>query len=254
MLILLSPAKTLDLTPVDTTYSQPRFLDHTAELADLLRRKSATELGALMSISDKLAELNYGRYQDFRLPLDAATNAKPALLTFKGDVYQDLAADDFSERELDFANRQIRILSGLYGLLRPRDLMHPYRLEMGTKLASERGKDLYTFWGDKLTEQLNEDLAQDDSQLILNLASQEYFRSLQPDRLDGRVLTVHFRELRKGRYRVITFNAKRARGKLARLITLEGITTAEPIKELAVNDYVYNEAESTTDDWVFTKD
>lgn len=254
MLILLSPAKTLDLTPVDTTYSQPRFLDDTAELAAILRQQSPEELAGLMSISDKLAELNYGRYQQFQLPLDAATNAKPALLTFRGDVYQDLAADDFTERELDFADRQIRILSGLYGLLRPRDLMAPYRLEMGTKLANERGKNLYSFWGDKLTKQLNEDLAQDDSSLVLNLASQEYFRSLQPNRIEGRVLTVHFRELRNGRYRVITFNAKRARGRLARLITLEGITTAEPIKHLAVNDYRYNEAESTADDWVFTKD
>ena len=254
MLILLSPAKTLDLTPVDTPVSQPRLLEDTTELAELLRQRSPTELSELMSISAPLAELNYTRYQEFRIPLDAATNAKPALLAFKGDVYRDLAADDFTERELDFADRQIRILSGLYGLLRPRDLMAPYRLEMGTKLATPRGKNLYTFWGNRLTDLLNEDLAQDDSALVLNLASQEYFRSLQPERIAGRVLNLHFKELRKGRYRVVTFNAKRARGRLARLITLEGITTADPIRDLAVNDYVYNDRLSTADDWVFTKD
>ena len=176
MLILLSPAKTLDMSPADTAATQPRLLEHTAQLADTLRTKSAEELGRLMSISDKLAELNYGRYQDFSLPLTAADRAKPALLAFKGDVYQDLAADDFTERELDFADRQLRIL------------------------------------------------------------------------------TVHFRELRSGCYQCITFTAKRARGQLARLITLEGITTAEPIKDLAVNDYVYHEELSTADEWVFTRD
>ncbi|CAH1002092.1 Peroxide stress resistance protein YaaA [Neolewinella maritima] len=253
MLILLSPAKTLDMSPVDATVTQPRLLSHTGELADTLRGKSAAELGRLMSISDKLAELNYGRYQDFTLPL-TTDRAKAALLAFKGDVYQDLQADDFTERELSFADRQIRILSGLYGILRPRDLMHPYRLEMGTKLRTERGKDLYAFWGDKLTDQLNNDLAEDPTKLVLNLASQEYFKSLQPEQIAGRVLTVHFRELRDGRYKCITFNAKRARGRLARLITLEGITTADPLKELAVNDYVYNDALSEADDWVFTRD
>ena len=253
MLILLSPAKTLDYSLVDTRASQPRLLEHTQELTDILRTKSTEELGSLMSISDKLAELNYGRYQEFDLP-PAPDRAKPALLAFRGDVYQDLAADDFTERELDFADRQIRILSGLYGILRPRDLMLPYRLEMGTRLKTKRGKNLYEFWGAHLTKQLNGDLAEDESKLVLNLASQEYFKSLQPASIQGRILTVHFRELRNGCYKCITFNAKRARGRLARLITLEGIKTAEPIKDLVVNDYTYNDALSKVDEWVFTRD
>ena len=253
MLILLSPAKTLDFSPVDTRATQPRLLQHTEELTDTLRTKSVAELSSLMSISDRLAELNYGRYQDLDLP-PTPDRAKPALLAFRGDVYQDLAAGDFTERELDFADRQIRILSGLYGILRPRDLMLPYRLEMGTRLRTERGKNLYEFWGDRLTELLNADLVGDESKLVLNLASQEYFKSLQAAAIQGRILTVHFRELRGGRYKCITFNAKRARGRMARLITLEGISSADPIKELVVNDYVYNQALSGADDWVFTHD
>ncbi len=253
MLILLSPAKTLDMSPIDTSATQPRLMAHTEELLNELRPLSPARLGELMSISDKLADLNHQRYQQLSPPF-TPDNATPALLAFRGDVYQDLAATDFSERELDFADRQIRILSGLYGILRPRDLMQAYRLEMGTRLPTKRGKTLYDFWGDTLTNQLNADLREEGSNLILNLASQEYMRSLQPERLEGRLLTIHFRELRKGKYRVITFNAKRARGKMARLITLEGITTAHPLKDLIVNDYHYNETESTSNEWAFTKE
>ncbi len=253
MLILISPAKTLDMSPVTTDATQPRLLDDTEKLLRTLCRKSPAKLRELMSISDKLADLNYARYQACCLPL-TPENAKPALLAFRGDVYQDLGADDFSEREFDFANRQIRILSGLYGMLRPRDLMQAYRLEMGTCLPTRRGKNLYQFWGNRITKLLNEDLATDPTGLVLNLASQEYFRSVNPAKIAGRVLTIHFKEMHAGKPRVVSFTAKRARGKLARLITLEGITAAEPLKEFVVNDHRYVAELSTTDDWVYLKD
>lgn len=251
MLILLSPAKTLDPSPRNIENTQPRLLDAARELAGRLREKSPAELSDLMSISDKLASLNHERYQQFSTPF-TSDNATPALLTFKGDVYLGLEAAEFTEREFEFANRQIRVLSGLYGLLRPRDLMQAYRLEMGTKLENQYGSNLYEYWGDRITELINEDLARDPSGLLLNLASQEYFKSVNAERIQGRVLNVHFKELRKGKYKVITLNAKKARGKMARLITLEGITEAEPLKALKVNGYAYSEKHSSENDWVFT--
>lgn len=252
MLILLSPAKTLDMTPVAAETTQPRLLEDTRKLADALRKKSPNKLRDMMHISENLAELNYQRYQDFHLPF-TSENAKPAVLAFRGDVYQDLEADSFSAKEMAFANRQLRILSGLYGVLRPNDLMQAYRLEMGTKLKSRRGSNLYDFWGDRITKILNTDLAEQGENLILNLASQEYFKSVNAKKLEGRVLTAHFKEAHNGKYRVVAFNAKRARGRMARLITLEGITTAEPLKELVVNDYVYNEDLSKENDWVWVR-
>lgn len=252
MLILLSPAKTLDMTPVAHAATQPRLLDDTQQLAKVLRKKSRADIQDLMHVSEKLADLNHSRFQEFSLPF-TTENAKPAGLAFKGDVYQDLEADTFTEAEYDFANQQIRILSGLYGVLRPSDLMQAYRLEMGTKLKNRRGKNLYDFWGDRITKVLNEDLAASGDDLILNLASKEYFKSVQPDNLNGRLLTVNFKDEKDGKFRIIAFNAKRARGRMANLITKEGITTAEPLKELVVNDYVYNPDLSTEDDWVYSR-
>jgi cytoplasmic iron level regulating protein YaaA (DUF328/UPF0246 family) len=167
MLILLSPAKTLDMTPVAAEATQPRLLEDTQRLADTLRKKSRTKLQDMMHISENLAELNYQRYQDFHLPF-TSENAKPAVLAFRGDVYQDLEADTFSAKEMAFANQQIRILSGLYGVLRPNDLMQAYRLEMGTRLKNRRGTNLYDFWGDRITKLLNEDLAKQGEDLVLN--------------------------------------------------------------------------------------
>ncbi len=204
----------------------------------------------LMSISEKLATLNHDRFQQF----SKNTIGKPALLAFKGDVYQDLQAEDFNSQELDFANRQIRILSGLYGLLRPRDVMQPYRLEMGTHLSNKKGDTLYDFWGTMITDLLNKDLDEDGSGLVLNLASKEYTKSLQLDRINGRVLNIQFKERRNGKLRFITFNGKKARGMMARLITLEKIRTAEPLKDLVVNDYAYAPQHSTEDDWMYVKE
>lgn len=250
MLILLSPAKTLDMSPVDAPASTPRLLDDTYQLAQNLRKKSEADLMDLMSISEKLAALNHGRFQEFQ----EEPVGKPALLAFQGDVYQDLQAADLSDREMDFANEQIRILSGLYGLLRPRDLMQAYRLEMGTALDTDRGANLYDFWGSKITDLLNEDLKQDGTGLVLNLASKEYMKSLQQEDINGRILNVQFKERRDGKLRFITYNGKRARGMMARLITLEGIREAEPLKELVVNDYVYDPEESTENEWMYVKE
>ena len=240
------------MSPVSTEASQPRFLHDTELLVRLLKRKSEKKLRDLMSVSDNLAMLNYERFQTFSLPF-TPENAKPALLAFQGDVYQDLQAEDFSDREFQFANQQIRILSGLYGLLRPRDLIQAYRLEMGTALTTRRGKNLYAFWGNRLTKLLNEDLTHDPAGLVVNLASQEYFRSLDPAKITGRVLNIHFKELYQESPRVVSFTAKRARGKMARLITLEGITTADPLRELVVNDHRFSPELSTGNDWVYLK-
>ena len=250
MLILLSPAKTLDMTEVEARSTSPRLLSDTNKLATVLKQKSRSELMELMSISEKLAEENYARFQQFR----KSAKGKPALLAFQGDVYQDLQAADFNEREMEFANEQIRILSGMYGLLRPRDLMQAYRLEMGTSLPTTRGANLYDFWGDKITRLLNKDLKAEGSGLVLNLASKEYTRSVDFAAIKGRVLTVDFKENRNGTYRFITYNGKRARGMMARLITLEGIREAEPLKDLVVNDYAYSAAMSTEDNWVYVRD
>jgi len=252
MVILLSPAKTLDMSPSATVATQPRLLADTEELAAEMRTKSRADLQELMRISEKLAVLNHQRFQDFATPF-TSDNAKPAALAFRGDVYQDLEADTFTEDQFEFANRQIRMLSGLYGILRPRDLMQAYRLEMGTRLKNKRGKNLYEFWGNRVTDLINEDLTEMKDDLVLNLASQEYFKSVQKDRLTGRLLTAHFKEAKDGKYRVVAFNAKKARGRMANLITKEGITTAEPLKELVVNDYVYSEELSTENDWVWTR-
>lgn len=253
MILLLSPAKTLDMAPVATPATQPRLLKDTGLLAKIMKKQSRADLQDLMHISENLADLNYQRFKEFKLPF-TADNAKPAGLAFRGDVYTDLEADTFTDEEWNFANEQVRILSGLYGVLRPSDLMQAYRLEMGTRIGNKRGKNLYEFWGDRITKILNEDLTAGGHDLVLNLASQEYFKSVNTNKLKGRLLTAHFKEAKDGKYRVVAFNAKRARGRMANLITKEGITTAAPLSELVVNDYVYNEELSTENDWVWTKE
>ena len=168
-------------------------------------------------------------------------------------MYQDLEYANFTERERELANKQIRILSGFYGVLRPSDLMQAYRLEMGTRYANDRGKNLYDFWGDRITTLLNEDLGKTDDDTILNLASKEYFKSINEKQLAGRLLTVHFKEERDGKLKIITFNAKKARGRMAQLITLEGLTSPAGIKDLVVNGYRYDDSVSATDEWTYVK-
>lgn len=252
MIILLSPAKTLDMQPVDVETTLPRHLTYTKELARKLQSLSSGDLQKLMKISENLGDLNYERFQKFSTPFNSE-NATAAGFAFQGDVYQDLEYHTLEPRQRELADRQIRILSGFYGILRPTDLMQAYRLEMGTKLKNKRGKDLYKFWGDSITATVNEDLATTGEPTVLNLASKEYFKSIDTGKLDGRLLNIHFKEKRDGKYKIIAFNAKKARGRLARLICLEGLTSPEGIKELVVNDYSYHKSLSSEDDWVFVK-
>jgi cytoplasmic iron level regulating protein YaaA (DUF328/UPF0246 family) len=206
-----------------------------------------------MGLSDSLGALNYERFQAWSRPFNEG-NAKPAILAFKGDVYQGLDAESMTSKQLDWAQDHLRILSGLYGLLRPLDLMQPYRLEMGTKFANERGKDLYQFWGDIITGEINTALAATASPVLLNLASNEYFKSVQQKNIDGRIITPVFMDKKGDKYKIISFYAKKARGLMSAFIIKNKITAVEGIKKFDVDGYVYNEAMSEGDSWVFTRD
>ncbi len=254
MILVLSPAKTLDYSETKIKdFHQPRFQEETQALVHKLKKSSAGKLQALMGISEKLAKLNADRYQTFSAEF-TTENAKQAALAFKGDVYLGLEADTFSKADLKFADKHLRILSGLYGVLRPLDLMQPYRLEMGTQLKVGRKKNLYEFWGNQITEQINEDLKKSKSTLVLNLASQEYFKSVKKELLEKPILNIHFQENRGGKYKVISFAAKKARGRMAHLIVKERITNPADLKHLVVHDYVYNDSLSSQWDWYFTMD
>ncbi len=254
MITLLSPAKTLNLDPVETvTHSVPRLMDDTESLVAVLKKKSARQLKNLMKVSDNIAALNVERYQSFATPF-TPENAKPAALAFKGDVYLGLEADTFSLEDMEFAQEHIRILSGLYGVLKPLDLMQAYRLEMGTPLKKGRKKNLYEFWDRRITDLINTDLNESGGDTIINLASKEYFHAVKPALLQGRLINLHFRENRNGQYKVISFNAKKARGRMAHLIVKERVTLAEDLKEFVANDYVYNQEMSSETDWIYTID
>ena len=253
MLILLSPAKSLNFEPTDRTeYSMPRLLDNSDRLVKELKKKSARSLKKLMSVSDAIAELNVQRFQEYERPF-AFGSAKQAVLAFDGDVYTGMQAETFTEEDLDFAQEHLRILSGLYGLLRPMDLIRAYRLEMGTKLRTGRRKNLYEFWGDKITELINEDLAETEGNVILNLASQEYFKSVNTKKLTGRLVSVHFKENRKGELKVISFNAKKARGAMAALAIKHRIIDPEELKELTPEGYDFSPEHSSEDELMFLK-
>ncbi len=255
MLIVISPAKTLDYdSPLPTEqFSQPDFLDRSQQLIEELQGLTPADIAGLMKISDKLGQLNYARFQDWQRPFDL-DNARQALLAFKGDVYTGLAADSFSAADFDFAQRHLRILSGLYGLLRPLDLMRPYRLEMGTKFANRAGKNLYEFWGDSLTEALNQQLAALNSDVLVNLASNEYFKAVQPKALQGEVITPVFKDLKGGQYKIISFYAKKARGLMSAYIIKNRLTTAEQLKAFDLEGYRYNAAMSSEREPTFIRD
>ena len=254
MLILLSPAKTLQATPpIFLKASQSRFKSKTAEIAQVLGQKSLAELKKLMKLSDSLASLNYGRYQNFNPKSYTKKNAEPAGLAFNGAVFQGLELNSFSTDELAYAQDHLRILSGLYGVLRPLDLIQPYRLEMGTKLPIGANKNLYDFWGDKITKLINKDLKKTKNPVIINLASKEYFKSINTEQLDGRLLTIDFREERNGQYKFITFNAKKARGQMSRYILQNKIDNPEDIKGFIDDDYFFNSDVSVGNHWVFTR-
>ncbi|MCB0583351.1 MAG: peroxide stress protein YaaA [Phaeodactylibacter sp.] len=253
MILLLSPSKTLDYSePEHGQYSQPRMLEKSAFLIEILRKKPETELKKLMKISDELAAVNAERYQDFEVPFNLS-NAKQALLAFKGDVYLGLEAESFSEADLAFAQSHIRILSGLYGLLRPLDLMQPYRLEMGTRLQIGKDKGLYGFWGEEITRLVNEDLEAVGGKAVVNLASREYFSAVKPAALKGRLFHIHFKEKRNGDYRVIAFFAKKARGAMASYAVRNRIEDPQRLKGFNWEGYMFNEALSSDYEFTFTR-
>jgi len=231
-------------------YTQPEFLQQSQQLIDVLCEKDSFEVAELMKLSIKLADLNVGRYQQWTQPF-TPTNAKQALFSFAGDVYQGLDAASLSHDDLSFAQEHLRILSGLYGLLKPLDLMQPYRLEMGTKLTTSQGKNLYAFWGNTITAQLNAELQDDDS--CLNLASNEYFKSIQNKDIRCPIITPTFKENKGGAYKVVGIYAKRARGLMARYIIQNRITHAPDIKAFDIDGYAYNPSLSDAQQWVFSR-
>ena len=254
MLTLLSPAKTLDFDTPPTTdkATQGIFLDRSAELVDVLKQYSPEELGALMKLSPKLAELNVQRFHDWCLPF-TADNAKVAVLAFKGDVYTGLEADRLTAAQLDFAQQHVRILSGLYGVLRPLDLIQPYRLEMGTKLANPAGRDLYTYWGNDITGALNSELEQQAQKVVVNLASNEYFGAVRAEQLNARLVTPVFKDEKNGKYKIISFYAKKARGLMTRWIIEQGLDDAARLHTFDVAGYRFSEEDSSADTLVFKR-
>jgi len=233
--------------------TQPRFVEHSVELIEVLREKSPQDIAKLMSLSDKLASLNVARYGSWERE-STPQNAKQALLAFKGDVYTGLNAEDFSTDDFAFAQQHLRMLSGLYGLLRPLDLMQPYRLEMGTKLVNPRGKDLYTFWGERISQWLNEDLEAQGDQVLLNLASQEYFGAVKPKALTARVIDTVFKDQKNGQYKIISFYAKKARGLMARYVIKERLQDPEGLKDFNLDGYRFDAVSSSENQLVFLRD
>lgn len=254
MLAVISPAKNLDLDSSLPTLrcSQPDMLDQAAELVEQLRGMAPHQLSELMHISDNLGRLNYERYQQWQRPF-TKNNARPALLTFAGDVYQGLAAHEFDDHDFAFAQQHLRILSGLYGVLRPLDLMQAYRLEMGTRLANSRGKDLYAFWGNAITEELNQQIRKIGAQALVNLASNEYFKSVNRKALSVPIIEPVFKDWKNGQYKTISFFAKKARGLMSAYIIKDKLTTCEGLKDFNSGGYQYNEAMSSGKKWVFIR-
>lgn len=258
MLIVVSPAKSLDYESKLPTkkYSEPRLLDQAEELVGVMATKSPGAISKLMSVSEKLGELNHERFQDWERPF-TVDNARPALLAFTGDVYLGMdPATTFSERDYTHAQKTLRILSGLYGVLRPLDLMQPYRLEMGTSLRTPRGKDLYSFWGGTITEQLNADLAESPgSNVLVNLASNEYFGSVDASSIDARIVAPTFLDSKDGGpYKIVSFFAKRARGAMAGWIVRERVKSAKALTGFDGMGYRYDAERSTTDQPVFIRE
>ncbi len=254
MLIVLSPAKTLDFdTPLPPVpHTQPQFLEQSRMLNATLRQLDATQLGKLMHISPELAALNADRNQHWAPPFTPG-NARQALFAFRGDVYGGLDADAFSREDLAYAQQHLRILSGLYGLLRPLDLMQAYRLEMGTRLANPGGKDLYAFWGDSITRALNQALAAQGDGVLVNLASEEYFSAVKPAVLEGEIVTPVFKDYKNGGYKIISFFAKKARGQMASWLIRERLQDVAALRHYTVGGYRYSKELSQGHELVFIR-
>jgi cytoplasmic iron level regulating protein YaaA (DUF328/UPF0246 family) len=254
MLVVVSPAKTLDFeTPSTTkTYTMPDHLDDSEELINRLRRFSSLDIAELMKVSKKIADLNFERYETWQKDF-TPDNAKQAALAFKGDVYTGLNAETFREKDFKFAQKHLRILSGLYGLLRPLDLMQAYRLEMGTRLQTDRGRNLYEFWGSTITDALNKQLNKINSNYLINLASTEYFKSIRSEQLNAEIITPEFREYKAGDYKMIGIYAKKARGMLSRYIIENQLSDPDDIRSFSSDGYKYNKSQSKGNKWVFTR-
>lgn len=256
MLVLLSPAKTLDMDPSPVGLSTvPAALDDADELIQTMRGYSVGDVQSLMKLSPKLAELNVNRYRDYERPAVLGDGSKQALLAFKGDVYRDWPHADYSPEDFEYAQRHIRILSGLYGVLRPMDLIRPYRLEMGTRLKTERGRNLYDFWAERVTPLLNQALAEQgsDDRIVLNLASNEYFGAVRPEALDGTLVTPTFKDNKNGKYKVISFYAKRARGQMAHFVVKNRVETLKALHGFELMGYRWDEPSSTPANPVFLR-
>ena len=255
MLFLLSPAKSLDYDsplPAGLPHSQPQFIPDAARLIDVLRTRSPQDIASLMSISDALAALNVARYGAWS-PRFTQENARQAVMAFNGDVYEGLQAATLSLPDLDWAQQHLAILSGLYGVLRPLDLMQPYRLEMGTRLATDAGANLYQFWGARIAEHLNRQLADDTDPVVVNLASQEYFKAVDRKALSARVVECVFEDGKGGAYKIISFYAKRARGLMARYATLGRVEQVEQLQRFDLEGYAFAPAASSADRYVFRR-
>lgn len=254
MLITISPAKTLDFeSPLATTqFTQPELLKYSQQLIEECRKLSSSDIASLMKISDKLAGLNAARFGEWQ-PNFTPENARQAILAFKGDVYTGMQAELFSEDDFQFAQQHLRILSGLYGVLRPLDLMQPYRLEMGIKLKNKKGSDLYQFWENTITETLNKAIEAQGDNVLVNLASDEYFKSVNPQKLNAKIIKPVFLDEKNGKYKVISFYAKKARGLMSRFIIQEKLTDIKQLKEFDLEGYQFNSAESEGNTLVFKR-
>lgn len=255
MLTVISPAKTLDFdSPLPTQeHTQPRFMGESAQLIQALQRLKPEDISNLMKISSALGELNYQRFMNWTTPF-SPDNARAAALAFKGDVYLGLQAESFGKRDFQFAQKHLRILSGLYGLLKPLDLIQPYRLEMGTRFKNAAGKDLYSFWGDKITEAINTDLRASKADILVNLASNEYFKAVKRKHLEGNIVTPVFKDLKNGQYKIISFYAKKARGLMAAYMVKNRAKSIEELKAFDWEGYRYQSAQSSDAELVFTRD
>lgn len=254
MLLLLSPAKKLDYdSPVRTTlHTQPLFVKQAGGLIDVLKEKSATEIASLMKLSDALARLNVERYAAWK-PKFTQTNSRQAVLAFNGDVYEGLEAPTLSDSQLEWAQEHVAILSGLYGVLRPLDLMQPYRLEMGTRLATGKGKNLYDYWGSQIAGYLNERLEGQADPCVLNLASEEYFKAVDLKALQAKVIQCVFQEYKNGDWKIISFHAKRARGLMARHVIENQIDDPKLLKGFKSEGYAHDAKASSEDRLVFRR-
>lgn len=255
MLLVISPAKSLDFETAPTTafYTQPDMLDESKKLMTRLRKMKPKQLSDLMGISAALAQLNYERYQTWQPPF-TPKNAKQAVLAFNGDVYQGLDAVSLTEDQLMLLQNKLRILSGLYGVLRPLDLIQPYRLEMGTKLKYQRSADLYAFWKSKITPKVKEAIAESGSNVLINLASNEYYKSIDPKKLGAEIITPEFKDLKNGEYRMISFFAKKARGLMTRFILENKVERVEDLQAFDLEGYIFNPRLSKPERPVFTRD